>query len=187
MLIKLFHNFEFILLINYMKLFDKYNEYFKTNTEKIKKLIGVTDQDNFSLKFYKLDDSKNIIDISDKNNGNLLMRCEYRVIGYFNISSSIWTWAWNNPFIEKSLCIDKDKFMELKQGIKKSNINQKEMEEILYYLDDPAFYISFNNIDRLLKFIMYNIESPMILTKKNDTKNPSVIEIISVKEILQVK
>lgn len=172
----------------YMKIFDKYNEYYKSSVEKIEKITDISNQDNYNLKFYKLDETKNIVDVSDKISKKLLLRCEYRIAGYYNISNSIWTWSWSNPFTEKNLNIDKQVFTELKDSIQNAKINQQEMEEILYYLDDQAFHLSYDNMNnRLLKFIMYNLEAPLLLTKKNDNNQPTVIEIIAVKEILQIK
>lgn len=171
----------------YMKIFEKYNDYFKANTNKIQKLTNNANPDNYKLKFYKLDETKNIVDVIDKSTNKLLLKCEYMIAGYYNIANSIWTWAWNNPYTEKNLNIDKDVFMELKNTIHNSKISQEEIEEIIYFLDDTSIYLSHNNMEKLTKFIMYSLESPMIISKKNDDNQPSVIEIIAIKEILQIK
>jgi hypothetical protein len=167
-----------------MKLFETYKEHFINVTDKNKKLLGDINYDKYDKKFYKLDE-KNLIEISKNKN---LIRSEYQIIGFYNITNSIWTWVWNNPFIEKNLGINKDVLQNyVKKLINSKTIDQKELEELVYYTSNEAFYISFENIGRLLQFIMYNLQSAMVVTKKNDDINPSVIEFISIKDILLIK
>ena len=169
-----------------MSLVEKISANYSKKTNELNKMIGEFNTNIVDMKFYKLDDSKDIVDVLNKETGNMIMRCEYKIVGYYNVTMSSWTWVWDNPFIEKNMRIDKELFMRMKPTILEQK-SQSEKEEFLYYIENASYYISLANVERLIKFIMYVLDASTVLYNKNEHNSSTVLEMIVITKILQAK
>jgi hypothetical protein len=132
-------------LIN--KNFDKY-------TDKIKSIL---ENKTHKIDAYISKYDEKIINIYD-NNDNLLLSANYETIGTYDLSTSIFFWEFAFqlfPKLELSDNIESYK-KELSDAIiKRTYKDSKYMEQLYYYITNNIFYIKYENIENLLKFIIY--------------------------------
>jgi hypothetical protein len=139
----------------------------------------------YKYKFYYLD---NIHYVDVFENNTQILKAEYEVLGLYNIVISTWLWSWANSYIEKplaksSLAINVF-YNELDSD--QNKYDQEELEKINYYVNNPSFYIKSENIVNLIKLSLYGSDAKWILGIKDDENNPSRIEYIIVKKIIQI-
>ena len=85
------------------------------------------------------------------------MKAEYEFIGVYNEKMSVWYWAWNNSFVDKNLTkISKD-ICDYTQIIKDNyrSYDIKEAEQYYYFCNNGNFYLSQENIEKLIKFTLW--------------------------------
>lgn len=169
--------------MEYKKIVKLIDSNYDKSYEKIKKIItNIDDKQNYTYKY--VDD--NIIEIFIKD--KLILRGEYCVLGIYNIQLSLWYWSWNIAFINKILTnkpindiknyidiIDKhyDKF------------NVVDVEMLHYLLSNDNFYISNNNINKLIKLSLYLTKGIWYFPIKQYDGNNNIIQYIMVTKILQ--
>jgi len=146
----------------------------------------------YNYSFEKSNDM-HIINISDEND-NFIMKCEYAVAGSYNLSSSVWYWSWSIDYIDKELTIDLEPVREFKNKLvdNSTKYDQKQSDQLYFYLSNNNFYLSYENINILLKMVLYLTKGLWIFPVKiaNDQKNNlniKRIEFVLIKKILQNK
>lgn len=150
-------------------------KYFKSSKSKFKDYI----KDNKEIKY---EYTKNILNIS---NNKFNLKTEYNIIGYYNPIDSIFIWGWANPFVEKDVTVNiKD---SIKESISKKKIDKDYTELFLYFVNNATFYIKEENLDMLLKLVLYVDKGQWLVGVKNEDKSPLLIEFVLIKNIIQVK
>lgn len=163
---------------------NKISDYFAKNKEQFEKLTK--NNNDFNTKIYRDNESNNVIDIL--HNDELLIRAKYEVVGYYNVVSSTWTWAWANPFIEKDLVTASQKLQKIRETIITTDkLPADDRELYLYFISNPVFYISADNITMLMQMILYFTDGTWIVPRKNNNNIPTQLEFILIKNILQIK
>lgn len=163
----------------------KIDAYYKKSKAEFDK-YGITD--NYNIEVFKTPENNNIADVM--RDEKQLLRIDYEVAGYYNLINSTWTWGHANPFIEKDITKSVDGLKKLKKVLLETNtktLDTAHKELYIYFITNPVFFISRENIDKLIKFVIYYTDSKWMLMRKNNTKNPTHLEFILVKNILQIK
>jgi|LakMenEpi03Aug12_release.lakeMendotaPanAssembly.Ray.scaffolds.fasta_scaffold264883_2 hypothetical protein len=172
------------------KFYTEIKNYYEEQKKFILKKIDVTK--DFDYEFIE-SDNLNIVEIY--LDGKIKIKAEYNVVGMYNIPLSIWYWGWNIAFINKTLT---NKIMDVKNyanniSKKYNDFNKYDIEEIQYLLSNDNFYVSGDNINKLLEIALYLTKGIWILPVKtiNPKKysNPEQmdkIEYILITKILQL-
>jgi hypothetical protein len=153
------------------------NEYFLKQEEDSKQ---IKIKNNYNYTFIYINENY-IVDIYSNDNTHI-MRATYEILGNYNIISSIWIWAWAISYIEKKLTIASKNILKYSK-ILEDKVNDKEIERYLYYTKNPTFYISFKNLDELIKLSFFITKGFKIIPRKINNN----IEFILIKQILQEK
>ena len=162
------------------------NKYYNTSKSNIIKKMDIGRDYEFN---FVEENNMNIVELYlDKK---LKLRAEYSIIGLYNIPVSIWYWSWNIAFINKETI--KDVHDKLKKFVNILNKNYKEFdmkeaEELHYLFSNDNFYISANNIDKLIKIVLYLMNGVWILPvnhKNVNGKTMDRIEYLLIKKIIQ--
>ena len=175
--------------INKEKFYINVNNYFNNLKEQISKKID-TNKD-FE---YVFNENEDINTVEIYLDGKLKLKAEYNIIGLYNIPLSMWYWAWNIAFINKNLIKDIVKIKDFVNVIDKeyNKFNKLEAEELHYVLSNNNFYVSGDNIDKIIKIALYLTKAIWYFPiKYSDHKNQKdfeqmdKIEYILITKILQ--
>lgn len=134
--------------------------------------------------------------VFDKNyvelylDGKFCMKCEYGIMGMYNIGNSIWYWGWGISFIDFSLVKFLDNVTNFEKILDKeySKFDRVEAEELHYVITNSSFYISNNNIDKIIRLCLYLTKGLWYFPIKrcnDDGKTCDKIEYIIVTKIVQ--
>jgi hypothetical protein len=163
------------------------NDYFEKKTQDLTKIVhNMDDLKNYKVSVFHHDkNSQNIISLKHDNKE---IQANYEIVGYYNIISSVWIWANANPFIEKDLYPNLNKILDQKESlIKSKSLESKDRELYYYFVSHNSFFIAKENIDILLKFILYHTQGLWIVSRLGDPNNKHQYEFVILKEILQIK
>lgn len=166
----------------------EYEEYYQKKKKEFTKYINPD-------KKYKIDFSSNDNTALISVDGRIKLKVKYDIIGAYNISSSVWYWAWNITFIDKNLISNSIKVKEYYDKIltkTDKTITHQTKDKLHYILTNGNFYLSGKNLDKLLHLITYIVQSHWILlvppnTKSSFIDNENIIKFISINEIVEVK
>lgn len=166
----------------------EYEDYYHKKKKEFSKYINPDKK--YKIDFYNNDNTA-LISID----GKLKLKVKYDIIGAYNISSSIWYWAWNITFIDKNLIYNSIKVKEYYNKIStenSKNISHQLKDKLHYLLTNGNFYLSGKNLDKLLQLITYIVQSHWILMVPPNTKslfidNENIVKFISINEIVEVK
>jgi hypothetical protein len=102
-------------------------------------------------KFKKTSDN-DIVQISD---GNKTITAEYEYLGMW--SQNQWTWAWNNPFVNKKLILISEKIHEYADYIKKhyETFDKEEVDSIYYFVKHGNFFATEDVVNLIVKLSLY--------------------------------
>lgn len=136
----------------FLNFFDNMNTNFNNLKKQISKKIDLNEDYE-----YKFIEENNVHIVEILLNDKIQMRAEYNIIGMYNLPLSVWYWGWNIAFVNKKLI---EKLNDLKNFIEVleknyKDFNKREAEEIYYLLSNGNFYISSNNIEKLIKLTLY--------------------------------
>lgn len=159
-------------------LFELFDNYYNLKNEKFKIFF---DSELSSAIFSRLNE-KYVVDLHTKKYRIL---AEYEILGTYNTNISSWIWSYSNPLVEKNLTLVAQKIKDLRDQVSNFKGNSKDIEQIYYYLNNPIFYISIENINLLSKFLLYYSECNWIV-HMNNNNNPFIIEFILIKNILNI-
>lgn len=151
------------------------NNYYEEKKNYIKSKININKNYNFLLK-------NNIVDIFE--NTNLVLKAEYHIIGVYNIPLSFWVWAWDISFINKSL-IQPIKNIKNILPNSKINPNSKLYDEIYFLISNGSFYISAENLPKLIKLALYYTQGIWYFPIKYQDESDK-LEYIIIDKILQI-
>jgi hypothetical protein len=154
-----------------------------------------TDQKNFMKKHLNLDKqytfkfsieentNNNIVDIY--LNDKLVLKAQYCFIGIYNLLNSVWYWAWNLEYINKTLSRDIKKAVKYtKRDLidNYSKYNPEEADEMYFYCANNNFFLSSENVDKLIKVALY-VSKVLWIMPTGDGKEK--FEYIGLTKILQ--
>lgn len=172
---------------------EKYNNFYNTITanyntlkENIEKKISINKDYE-----YVFNDNSNIVELY--LNDKLKLKAEYSIIGLYNIPLSVWYWGWNIAFINKKLIKPVLQINEFGKEITNNyaSFDKIEAEELYYIVSNNNFYISSNNIEKIIKLSLYLTKAIWCFPVKYNNHNKSdigemdKIEYILITKILQ--
>jgi hypothetical protein len=175
--------------------YDKVEKYHASQKKNIKSKFNP--DKNYKYKFSKDKHNNHIIEVFDDT--TLKLKAKYEVIGMYNLSNSIWYWAWNISFINKGLTNESKKVRDFAKDIKENykKYPSDEADQLHYVSTNGNFYISYDNVIRLIKLALYLSKGKWYLFLAHDKKNTTVqsqnaknsnlqkMEYILIKEIIQ--
>jgi len=150
--------------------FQKINKYCQEANSDIHKKYDSTK--NYVFRF----EDPNIVNIyeSNKDDNKLIFKCEYSVVGTYNIYNSIWYWSWAIDYINKTL-INKRLIEDVKDyKPKKNSYSYQELDEIYFYTSNNNFYLSYQNINKLTNLVLYLTKGQMIIPVKYTTDGNTI-------------
>ena len=125
-------------------------------------------------------------------NNKLKLKAEYCIAGLYNIPLSIWYWGWNIAFVNKQIIKPVLQIKEFSKVIMDNykDFNKIEAEELYYVVSNNNFYISGDNINKVIKLTLYLTKAIWCFpvkynNRKNDTGEMDKIEYILITKILQ--
>lgn len=163
-----------------------------------KKHYNIYSNKSFETKIYKDAQDKYVIELTDES-GKLMLKAHCSLIGVYNMSNSVWYWAWNMDLADKKLIEDSKAMKKFPEYITNhfDEFNPKEAEDYYFKTDMGNFYT--NDVNDIIKLSMYvmkgiwsitvcNRKKGALQTCKTDMDDNSVIrfEYYLIKKILQV-
>ncbi len=175
--------------------YDKIEKYHSKQKKNIRKKFDF--DKNYKYKFTKDKHNNHIIEVY--NNDRLELKAKYEIIGLYNLINSVWYWAWNISSVNRALTKESQKVHELAKDIKDNykKYLPDEADELHYISTNGNFFMTYDNIIKLIKLILYLSKSEWYLFlahNKNDTtiqsqnaKNSDLqrMEYILLKQIIQ--
>lgn len=164
----------------YKKIFEKSDFYYnEINKDMQEKINGINNKKNYEYVF----DKKNIMSVylDDK----LVMKCEYSILGMYNVQLSVWYWSWAVAFINKSLIempIKKVKDFSKELDDNYNKFNKVDAEIIHYFLTNDNFYIAPSGIDKIIKLGLYLTKALWFFPVKMDGDR---VQYVLVEKVLQ--
>lgn len=138
---------------------------------------------DFGFVFSYTDEDEYIVDIfDDEKHSKHILRATYEILGCYNINCSIWSWAWAMSFVEKNLVKQSNKIRKYADVLENGNITNK-IEQYWYLCRNPSFFISYKNLNTLIKLSLFISKDIWIVPRKvnemTSNKNSSTNEINS--------
>ena len=172
--------------MSYKNFFDEINTYYDSiNTDMQKKIKNLNNKKNYEYVFSK-NGSTPVVEIylDDK----FILKAEYCIVGMYNVQLSVWYWSWNIAFINKKLT--ELPIKKIKNFIEEINDNYNKFKsvdaEILHYLlSNDNFYVTNNNIEKMLKLSLYLTKSIWYFPIKQTNNEENSIQYILITKILQ--
>lgn len=168
------------------------NNYFNDLKEQISKKIDINQ--NYEYVFSDNDNNNNINVVEIYLNDKLKLKAEYNIVGLYNIPLSTWYWGWNIAFVNKNLIKNITKIKDFVNTIEKDydKFNKIEAEELHYVLSNDNFYVSGDNLDKIIKIALYLTKAIWYFPIKYSDHNAQTnfeqmdkIEYILITKILQ--
>lgn len=184
----------------------KVNKYYDVQKDKFANYMNKINNSNTKYIFSKDNNDKYVVEVY--SNEKLLFKGHYEIIGVFDLQNSMWCWGWNIDLVDKKLTILSNKMRKFSAHIKnKQNLfNRKQTDDIYYKTKNGSFYTTTQNIQILIKIMMYLTGNPWYLTichgfdntvfnskellfdeKQNNNKLIKSLEYIIIKDIIQTK
>lgn len=171
-------------------MYKKIDNYYKKVKDDIQKKLDISKEYQYN---FVEENGKHIVEINSNN--KLKLKAEYNTVGLYNIPLSMWYWAWSLPFVNKKL-LDKINIIKaFPQKLEKqkdfNKISQVELEELHFLTSNNNFYCSGQNIDRIIRLVLYLTEAlwyfPVkhVDTEVNNNNQMERIEYIIITKILQ--
>lgn len=139
-----------------MKLYEKFEDYYLKQKEEISSKYNP--DNNYVYKFTEDANNNNIpiMELYDEDS-NLILRAEYEYIGIFNIFNSVWYWAWAIEFINHKLTNESKKVKKYAKTMLQDMKQTDPIEDEYYYFiaKTSNFYTSSDNINKIIKFMLY--------------------------------
>lgn len=153
----------------------------------------------YNVKTYSDDQDNYIIELTDESD-KMILKAYCSLIGIYNLSNSVWYWAWNLDLADKKLIEDSKTMKTFPEYITNnfSEFDQKEAEDLYFKTDMGNYYTNdVNNIIKLSMYVMKGLwhinvcsrKNGSLITCKNDNNNNNSViryEYYLIKKILQV-
>lgn len=163
---------------------ERINNYYDKQKQQYAMLSDAT----YTVNIYKHDD-KDIVDVYKQN--KKIVRGYYDLIGYYNTNTNIFVWAYANPFVEKDMTKKVASLKDKKEMLMKVESITDELRELyLYFISNSSMYISKENLQQLLKFVLYYMNGHWIVERKNadsTVNSGQQLEFLLINEISQIK
>lgn len=155
----------------------------------------LSDSVDYHFNFMYTDEGEHMVDVyRDKKH---VLRATYEILGCYNIVCSIWVWGYNISQVEKDLTESSRRVKQFANDLAESTVSDdgqtspsrpltKTMEEYIYYSRNPSFFVSYKNLDRVLRLGLYVTKGLDIVARK-DGDQPKIVEFILLKKIIQEK
>jgi hypothetical protein len=168
---------------------NKVEKNFNDKKKDMENIVNLDSLKKYNINYIKYDDKSdinNIVELSDPNNSDNSKKilATYKIAGYYNLVSSIWIWAWINPFLEKNMS-EKIKDYIQNKNLSKEIKSDKKKELYNYFITEDTLFITGENIDEIIKFILFVSNGSWIISKKQENSNN--LEIIILDKIIQNK
>ncbi len=154
------------------------------NTILEEKEINLKKVANFDINKSKIETDYQKKDLVIKNSGKEIISCKYYDVGIYNKESKIWYWAWNTPFVDRSITI-KDGVKGLKSYIADnySHFTPQEADEYYFYTSNDNFILEQKHVQHLLGIAVSvtNCEGYVVIEKDK------IIEYKLIKHLTKVK
>lgn len=140
--------------MNKSKFVDKIDQYYKSKKSDIEKKINFNK--SYKINFYVDDQDNHIVDLIDEN-GDVILKAEYDLLGIFNVINSTWYWGWNIQMADKLLTKASKKIKNFPDYIK-SNYNHFTHHDAEYFnfiTDTGNFFTDQSKINDIVKFGLY--------------------------------
>lgn len=115
----------------------------------IEKKLDVSKE--IKYKFKRIENA-NYIELNDGVN---IITAEYEFLGTY--VNNIWTWAWNNPFVNRKLTVMSEKVKDYGKYIIENyeTFNSDEVDQLYYFIKYGNFYSTADLVDLLLKIALW--------------------------------
>jgi hypothetical protein len=150
---------------------------FKEKQNEMHKIVDVEKLKKFKVNL--VSDNKSLLQITNNENSKKRLIVNYTIAGYYNMSTSIWMWSWTNPYLEKDM---RDKIKDIIKN-NKYELKGENKELYNYMLNEDTLFITGENIDELIKLILYITGGIWYVSRKNNKSN--VLEICIIDKIVQ--
>lgn len=137
----------------------------------------ISENDNYNLEFTVNDDNKFIVDVYNKKKH--ILKSHYEILGCYNVVSSIWTFSYATN-VEKNLTKLSRKIKKYHKILKNSTEN---VDLYLFYTGNSSIFMSYKNLQDMLKFSLYVSEGTWIMSHKRETDN--IVEFIIITDVIQ--
>lgn len=166
-------------------LFKNMNLHYDTLKKKISKKINLNDKFDFVF-----NEDGNIYTVDIMVDGKLKMKAVYNIIGMYNLPLSIWYWGWAIDFVNHQLVQDLEVVKNYNQKLPDmlTQFDNNSIEEAHYILSNNNFYISSQNIDKIMMIVLYLTKSIWyfpIYRKGSNNHEFDKIDYILITKILQ--
>lgn len=158
-----------------MKFYKKVDDYYKDIKDNIQSKLDI----NKEYEYIFDGDTVNIM-----LNNKIKIKAEYNIVGLYNIGLSVWYWGYSIDFINKKFTEKLDIIRKFPIILEKDSkeFSSQELEELHFMTSNTNFYCSGQNIDRIIKFVLFMTNSVWFVPIKNSDK----IEYIILTKILQI-
>ena len=135
-----------------VKFYKKIDNYFKDIKDDIQKKLDITKEYDYN---FIEENGIHIVEIS--LDGKMKLKAEYNVIGLYNIGLSVWYWGYALQFINRKLVEKLQPIKNLVKTLEKdsNNFSPVELEELHFITSNNNFYCSSQNIDRIIRLVLY--------------------------------
>ena len=129
---------------------------------------------SYASKTYVDNNGNHIIELIHDN--KVKLKAEYELIGMYNITNSMWYWGWAIDLADKNLIKTSRKMRDFPDFIKRNmdKFSPKESEDLFFKTDMANYYTDTNEIDKLIKVVLYYLNAGWYLTLchgRNDKNN----------------
>ena len=138
------------------------NNYYDKKKEHNLKKINISK--SFNTKMYVNSEGDHILELYDDS--KMILKAKYDLLGFYNLSNSVWYWGWNIDLVDKKL-INASKHMKTFPQYIKDNYNQftfVDAEDYYFRTDNGNFYTSLENVDKLIKLALYYMKGEWYIT-----------------------
>jgi hypothetical protein len=165
--------------------FKNMNSHYDNLKKKISKKINIDEKLDFIF-----NEDSNLYTVDIMINNKLIMKAEYSIIGMYNLPLSIWYWGWAIDFVNHKLTQNLKPVKKYKKKIPNmfTQFEKSSIEEAHYILSNNNFYISNQNIDKIMMIVLYLTESLWyfpIYRKGSNNHEFDKIDYILITKILQ--
>ena len=168
--------------MSYKKFFDTIDSYYNSINDDMKKKIILDNKNNYEFTFSQNDNTQIVeVYLNDK----FILKAEYVILGLYNIQLSVWYWCWNIAFVnKKSIELSTDKIKTFINTLEDNydKFNKHDAEVIHYLLSNDNFYISNDNINKIIKLSLYLTKSIWYFPIK---QNSDLLQYVLITKILQ--
>lgn len=141
----------------------KVNSYYEDKRADIEEAYDI--KKNYNHKYSKDKNKRQFIELyerdNEKENPKAVFKGEYEMIGVYNLSNSVWYWAWSLDFVDhrKTKQVEKVRDLGAKLNKKYSDYDPKEADYLNFISSNGNFYTSPDRLMNVVKIAMYETKA----------------------------